>query len=98
MGFKLFLHFCYNHTLSLTQLSIDQLLALGTTADRFLCPRDLTARMKHTLYNRFSVINALKIYLWVRRFHPEDTSHIERLRRGMLHEHNLRLVFHQGVF
>lgn len=66
-------------------------------ADRFLCS-DLMNHILQLLHHKFSIIYALKIYMWTLKYFPQETDYIEKFKSSILVTQNFQLIFHQNVF
>lgn len=96
-AFQYFLKYCYNHNLALELLTVDNVIMLSEMADRFLC-QSLMTHIQSFLYRKFSIVYALKIYMWTLKFFSDDTKSLDRFKRMILQAQNFRLIFHQNVF
>jgi hypothetical protein len=70
---------------------------LSEMADRFLCP-DLMSSIQAYFNQKFSIVYALKIYMWTLKFFPQDKMQIAKYKTSILSTCNFQLIFHQNVF
>ena len=78
-------------------LTVDQVILLSEMADRFLCT-DFMTQIQTFLYKKFSIVYALKIFMWTLKFYPDDDKCISKFKQMILQPQNFKLIFHQNVF
>lgn len=55
--------------MKIEDLSVDQIILLSEICDKFLCS-DLLKKIQEVLYQKFSIVYALKIYMWTLKYFP----------------------------
>lgn len=93
--FRTCLKFCYNQiNTELVNLSVDKLIRVYEIADKFIV-KNLSLAILKLLKKKFTTIQALRIYLWMKTYHDGDSmlSSMEEFITT-----NFSFVFFQGVF
>ena len=75
-------------------LSVDRLIRVNEIADKFLV-KNLSLCILKLLKKKFTTIQALRIYLWIKTYHESD-SMLSSMEEFIVS--HFSFVFFQGVF
>ena len=93
--FKIFLTFCYNQSPEvLSSLPVDRLIKVNEISDKFIV-KNLSLCILKVLKKKFTTIQALRIFLWMKAYHDCDNM-ISSMEEFIIT--NFSFVFFQGVF